>query len=154
MNCSPFSLPLLFALESTPPNNFYPNLVGADEIHTSADEICPQCRRKLREVQTKIESDSNSRFLQLAQKYLQPGLFSISRSDIIRIFPIVTALHKRVRCRGSGIIIRWFIRKVVIQELLVLTLRSGGSKLERESSTQKGKRSCRRPNESLGRNSS
>src|SRR6266516_1640856 len=37
---------------------------------------------------------------------------------------------------------------------VVLTLRSGEGKLERENSTQKEKRSCRRPNEPLQRNSS
>ena len=41
-----------------------------------------------------------------------------------------------------------------IRQEVVLTLRSGGSKLEREISTQKGERSCRRLNEPLRRNSS
>ena len=45
-------------------------------------------------------------------------------------------------------------REIADALVVVLTLRSGGSKLERESSTQKGKGSCRRPNEPIRRNSS
>jgi|GEM_PF-1551898 len=45
-------------------------------------------------------------------------------------------------------------REVTRYAYVVLTLRSGGSKLEREISTQKGKGSCRRPNEPIRRNSS